>query len=163
MTITFADIDHAEQAIRTVKATLRDMAHEIASMRDGKPLGKQWGFNHYTRRNYTGTYSDEQEGGATYPDGTPVVIVTLHWSYNGGGDYMYVMFPQSYLGQDWRPIEQARIDAQRRDEEEQERIEEMKRAGEIEAAERATFERLKAKFEDGEAALTATKDASNGQ
>lgn len=144
--LLLSDIDHAEESTRTVRAKLNVIAREILIIRKGKPVEKHWRFDGYSRRNYTGEFHDEQDN----PDwgrGTPIMIVCFYWSYNGGGDHIYVTFPQSWLGQDWGALEQERVDAQRRDEEEQERIDELQRAGDLEAAERATLERLKQKYE----------------
>lgn len=162
MSITNQIITDTERSALAVKLGLFAIAREIAGIRSGMPLGKIWAYDSYNRRNYDGRYSDEQEGGMTCPEGTPIVIVTLQQSYSGGGDYMYVLFPQSYLepGVDWLALEQARVDAENADKEEQERIEELRRAGEIEEAERATFERLKKKFEGDNGTLAAEAKGS---
>lgn len=143
--LLLSDIDNAENAVKTIRVKLQAIGRELYKMREGERLEPHYHFQSYSRLNFSGPEYSSEEG----PDwgvGTPIFSLCYLWSYNCGGDVCYVTFPQSWLEQDWRALEQSRLDKDRAGKAERDRIEADERARNVEAAERRTFERLKAKF-----------------
>lgn len=146
--LTLADIDNAENAVKNVRVILQGIGREIYKMREGKELEPQYHFERYVQSNFPGSDYSGYEG----PDwriGTPVFSLRYWWAR--GEEMIVVTFPQSWLENDWRTLEADRLEKERTEQRIQEEAEAKKRKADREAAERATFERLKAKFEGGAA------------
>lgn len=146
MGLTLQDIDMAENAVKNVRVILQGIGREIYKIREGNELGPQYGFDRYSRFNFSGPEYMGEEG----PDwgvGTPIFSLSYYWPR--GEEYIHVTFPQRWLEQDWRALEQERLDKERAVQAERDRKEAAQKAIDREANERRTFERLKAKFEKG--------------
>ena len=141
--LTLEQIREAEEATERVEDKLRKMAREMYLMREGEPLGSQYGFKYYSLFGYHGPrYSGEE--GPNWGVGTLVVGVYFYW--DRACDTITVTFPQSYLGTDWRPIEQQRLKQIAEIKLEEQARKEYERAKAQEERDRAEFERLRKKF-----------------
>jgi hypothetical protein len=145
MSLTLQDIDNAEHAVKRVRVELQAIGRELHKMRTGRELGPEYGFDSYSRQNYCGSNYVGQEG-PDWGEGTPIFSLCYYWSR--AEDTAYVTIPLGWLEQDWRALEQARLDEERRTETERKRVAAAQAARDREAADRAEFERLKAKFEE---------------
>lgn len=130
-------LDNFESEQRCVHRHIIKTAKEIAAFRC-EDIPEQFSFDSYERETAEGWAIKE------WPKGTRLISVSFVVYYNGGGDHRTVRFPETYLDIDWKPLEQALLDAERA-----KKAEEQARASaEHEARERAQFERLQAKFGD---------------
>lgn len=145
MSLTLQDIDTAERAVKRVRVELQTIGRELHKMRTGRELGPEYGFESYSRQNYCGSNYVGQEG-PDWGEGTPIFSLCYYWSR--AEDVAYVTFPNGWLEQDWRALEQQRLDEERRVEAERKRVAAEKSARDSEASELAHYQRLKAKFED---------------
>lgn len=155
MRLTLAEIDTAENSIKRVRVILQGIGRELHKMRTGRELGPEYGFESYSREQYCGSNYVGQEG----PDwgvGTPIFSLTYYWSR--AEDVVNVTFPLGWLEQDWRALEQDRLDAERVEEAEQKRLKDEQSAREREEADLRDFERLKAKFEPAGRQALRTSD-----
>lgn len=144
MTITLACIDSAENAVKRVRVELQAIGREIYKMREGHELGPEYGFDSYSRFNFSGPeYAGED--GPDWGKGTPVFALTYYWPR--GENITTVTFPMGWLEQDWRALEKDRLDEEERAEAERKRIADAEAMQQREANEKAAYLRLKAKFE----------------
>lgn len=142
--LTLNDIDAAEWAVKNVRVKLQAIGREIYKIREGEELRPEYGFESYSRQQYENENYVGQEG-PHWGAGTPILSLLYWWPR--ADDHIVVTFPQGWLEQDWRALEQGRLTAERQAIAEQEMLanEEAERAQE--ESNRQTFERLKAKYE----------------
>lgn len=144
--ITLEDIDDAENTIRNIRSILQGIGRELHEMREGSKLGSEYSFVQYKRTKFCGTNYVGQDG----PDwGVGTLIFSLQYYWSRGEDDLSVTFPQEWLEQDWRALEQARLDKERTALEAQEQAERARAAREHEESEREAYERLRAKYGEG--------------
>jgi hypothetical protein len=144
VTISIADIDAAEGAIKNVRVKLGELGRAIYQLREGERLDAAYAFDGYTRQNYAGSHFYDQEG----PDwglGTPILSLRFYWSR--AEDKRVVTLPLRYLECDWRAEETARLHAEREAAEAASREAEQIAAEQRETSERRQYEALRAKFE----------------
>lgn len=143
MTLSLEEIKSAERAMDEVRASLAAMGREIYQMRNGDEIGCQYGFHGYFLQTYEGSHYVGQDG-PNWGIGTPIVSLTYYWSRACKEEI--VTFPQSYLGEDWRTLEQTRIDQERQAlaDAQAQITEDAARQKEI--SERCAYKRLHAKY-----------------
>lgn len=144
MSLKLEDIDNAEYAVKSVRVKLQEIGREIYKMRERKELGPHFGFEKYYRSNFPGSNYSGYEG-VDWEIGIPVLSLRYWW--HRGEEEISITFPQSWLENDWRSLETARLKKERTEAFAKRRVEAKKRKSDREASERATFERLKAKFD----------------
>lgn len=144
--ITVEFIDATKAATSRIRNHLATLGREIHLMRTGKKIGDGFGFNSYRLTEWDGKqYAGIEDDHPDFEIGEPIICTDFY--HSRWGEEINVTFPQSYLTADWRPIEQARIDA------EKDRLQKLaerdkavaKHAAEV--ADQREYERLKAKFE----------------
>jgi hypothetical protein len=146
MTITLKDIEFAERAMDDVNTSLAAMGREIYRMREGQELSHNYGFENYSLQTFEGSHYAGQDG----PDwgvGTPIVSLNYYWPRAGNTEY--VTFPRSYLGVEWRALEQARIDQEIKADDEARAREAEEADLQKEISERQAYEQLHAKYGAG--------------
>lgn len=136
-TLTIARLDRFEAERTSIRSQLRDLAIEIATFR-GEKIPDSAQFESYER-----TEADDWAIKG-YPKGTPMIRVTLRIPMRYEPDYVSVLFPESYLEEDWKPIEQAKLDAAKA----KEVAEVRERARVREDLRRAEYERLRKIYGD---------------
>lgn len=157
--LTLAEIKNAENSVKRVRVILQDMGREIYRIREGRELSLQYGFERYSLFNFSGSHCSEQEG-PDWPIGTPIFSLLYYWPR--AEDTISVTFPVGWLGQDWRALETARVEQERREKAERLRAEEAERVTAQAAAERETYERLKAKFGETDNPVTPSHPEGAG-
>jgi hypothetical protein len=130
-------VNESEQ--RCIAQALSTIGKEVYELRAGGPMQRQYSYDGYERD----TVADF-ESYLDWPEGTPVIRIRYYWSHNGGGESQTVVFPETYLDTDWRPIEEA-LNVTRAAKKEAARAAENERNA---ARDRETYERLKSQFGD---------------
>lgn len=142
--ITVEKILAAEAAMDKIRNELGDMGREIYQIRKGTQLPSGFGLDKYDIDNsYEARY--DHNGDVKWPEGTPVIFIRFfNYRWSEGRD---VVIPQAYLTQDWRKLEYERVQAEKAAVAEARNAAQEEAARQREANEKATYERLKKKFE----------------
>lgn len=141
--LRLSDIKDAERAMHNIRTELKQIGREIYKMRKGRKLEQHFAFERYVRTNFPGTEYPGYEG----PDwGIDTPVFSLRYWWEEGEELIAVTFPQSWLENDWQSLEAERLKIERAAKAEREQ-DQKKPPRTQEERERATYERLKAKFE----------------
>lgn len=135
--LTINRIDQMESEKRCIENAISTLACEIAEFR-GDPIREGYSFDTYER------YSADGWAIKEWPVGTRIISASFTRWYSGDCDTHTVRFPETYLEEDWKPSEQAMLDAKKAKAEQDLR----ERSASREAAERAELARLQAKYGD---------------
>lgn len=143
--LRLSDIDDAERAVQNVRAKLKQIGREIYKMRERREMEPHFAFQNYERTSFPSNEYSGYEG----PDwGLATPVFSLRFWWDQGEELIAVTFPQSWLENDWRSLEAERLKIERAAKAERERDEKEKASRTREEREKATYERLKAKFEN---------------
>jgi hypothetical protein len=145
--VTANEILKAEEKINQIGVELSNIAAKIYKIRTGSDIdSRRYGFDSYDLKIF-GDPGYYPECNVNYPPNKEVVVVRFYWSNQGGGDTIYVIFPQSYLGDPTCYEKEERI------KKELLQIKELEEKAKDDAAakfkeekEKAEYERLKDKF-----------------